>query len=41
MIPSGIHIHLGDALHTLETVQDSVDAPDLIFAGHDETDLRR
>ena len=41
MIPPGIHIHVDDALRALEAVKDLADAPDLIFAGHDETDLRR
>ena len=41
MIPPGIHIHVDDALRALDKVKDLADATDLIFAGHDETDLRR
>ncbi len=41
MIPPGIHVHVDDALRALEAVKDLADSPDLIFAGHDETDLRR
>lgn len=41
MAPLGIHIHVDDDLRALETVKDLADAPGLIFAGHDETDLRR
>ncbi|MCY3825214.1 MAG: hypothetical protein OXG62_15250 [Nitrospinae bacterium] len=41
MIPPGIHIHVDDALRAVETMKDLADAPNLIFAGYDETDLRR
>ena len=41
MIPPGIHVHVDDALRALKARKDLADAPDLIFAGHDETDSRR
>lgn len=40
MIPPGIHVHVDDALRALDAVKDLADAPGLIFAGHDEQDLR-
>ncbi len=41
MIPPGIHVHVDDALRALDAVKSLADSPRLIFAGHDERDLRR
>ena len=40
MIPPGVHVHVDDALRALDAVKDLADSPRLIFAGHDEQDLR-
>ncbi len=40
MIPPGVHVHVDDALRALDAVKDMAASPGLLFAGHDERDLR-
>lgn len=41
MIPPGIHVHVDDALHSLDRIKELADRPHLIFPGHDAEILKK